>query len=113
VMEVLLNHSASPNVKPGELSALILAAEGGHKDVIQLLADRGANLDHADSLGTTALIGAAKRGKTKAVKRLIRLGAYIDHIDKRGNSALFYASRENHADIVDLLGKGAPPPRNH
>ena len=113
VMEVLLNHGASPNVKPGELSALILAAEGGHEDVIQLLADRGADLDHADLLGTTALIGAAKRGKTKAVKRLIRLGAYIDHIDKRGNSALFYASRENHVDIVDLLGKGAPPPRNN
>lgn len=112
-MEVLLNHGAAPNVKPGELSALILAAEGGHEEVIQLLADRGANLDHADLLGTTALIGAAKRGKTNAVRRLIALGAYIDHIDKRGNSALFYASRENHADIVALLGKGTPPPRNH
>jgi ankyrin repeat protein len=113
VIEVLLNHGASPNGKPGELSALILAAEGGHEDVIQLLADRGADLDHADLLGTTALIGAAKRGKTNAVRRLIALGAYIDHIDKRGNSALFYAGRENHVDIVDLLGKGAPPPRNN
>lgn len=113
VVEVLLNHEAGANVKHGEISALILAAENDHVDIVQLLVKRGANLDHADSLGTTALIGATRRGKANAVKSLIALGANLHHVDQRGNSALFYASRDRHEEIISLLGKGAPPPRNH
>jgi ankyrin repeat protein len=113
VVEVLLNHGAGANVKHGEISALILAAENDHIDIVQLLAKRGANLDHADSLGTTALIGATRRGKASAVRCLIDLGANIHHVDQRGNSALYYASRDRHDEIISRLGIGAPPPRNH
>jgi ankyrin repeat protein len=112
VVELLLNHGAGANVKHGEISALILAAENEHIEVVQLLAKRGANLDHADSLGTTALIGATRRGKAAAVRSLIALGANLHHVDQRGNSALYYASRDHHDEIIGLLGKGAPPPRN-
>ena len=113
VVEELLNNGAAPNVPPGALSALILAAESGHADVIQLLADRGAHLDHADSQGTTALIGAAKRGKVDAIKRLIALGANLCQVDARGHAAFHYAGRNNHDEIVGLLAKGAPLPRDN
>ena len=112
VVELLLNNDAGANVKHGELSALILAAENDHADIVQLLVKRGANVDHADSLGTTALIGATRRGKASAVAALIALGANLHHVDLRGNSALFYASRDRNEEIINLLGKGAPPPRN-
>lgn len=112
VVEVLLNHGAGANVKHGEISALILAAENDHIDIVQLLAKRGANLDHADSLGTTALIGATRHGKASAVRSLIALGANLYHVDQRGNSAQYYASKDRHDEIITLLGKGAPPPRN-
>ena len=108
----LLNKGASPDPLPRKLSALTLAAEGGH-DRISLLAARGTDINHADKTGNTALIGAAKGAKTSTVKLLMQMGANLQHRDDRGNSALEYALRAGHHETYKLLEQGSPPPRDH
>ena len=39
---------------------LFFAANNGHKDVVQLLLDNGANIDHQTNYGYTALMRAGK-----------------------------------------------------
>jgi serine/threonine-protein phosphatase 6 regulatory ankyrin repeat subunit B len=109
----LLNKGASPDPRPGKLSALTLAAEGGHDRIVSLLAARGTDINHADKTGNTALIGAAKGAKTSTVKLLMQMGANLQHRDDRGNSALEYALRAGHHETYKLLEQGSPPPRDH
>ena len=110
---LLLNNGALPDPRPGKISALILAVEGGHDRVVSLLIARGADINHAEKTGATALIGAVRGGKTSTVKLLIGLGANLQHTDSNDRSALEYASRAGHHAIRQLLEQGSPAPRDH
>lgn len=52
-------------------TALILAAQKGHKDCLQTLLEEGADLECREDNDRTALMHAAKHGKTDCLKRLI------------------------------------------
>merc|ERR1712183_1079047 len=58
---------------------LIIAALKGHEDVIRVLLDNNANIDHQDSRGYTPLIYAgflsASQGKDEVVRLLLQRGA--------------------------------------
>lgn len=48
-VELLLKHNANVNkIGPEEESALILAASGGHHEVVRFLISRGADVNHVD-----------------------------------------------------------------
>jgi ankyrin repeat protein len=113
VAQALLINGAQPDPRPGKLSALILAAEGGHDMVMKLLISRGANINQADSIGATALMGAARGGNTSTAKLLITLGANLNQTDRSGRTALDYATRAGHHDIRRLLEQGSPAPRDY
>jgi serine/threonine-protein phosphatase 6 regulatory ankyrin repeat subunit B len=113
VVLLLLNNGALADPRPGKISALIFAADGGHDRIVSLLIARGADIDHADETGATALIIAVRARKTSTVKLLISLGANLQHIDDNGRTALDYAPRARHHDIRQLLEQGSPPPRDH
>src|SRR5262249_52838696 len=67
---------------------LMWAAIAGKAEAIELLIERGAQLNAAGQDGGTALHGAAFLGHEKAVEALIRGGADVNAANKRGNTPL-------------------------
>lgn len=52
-------------------TALTLACAGGHDDLVELLLQRGANIEHRDKKGFTPLILASTAGHSKVVEILL------------------------------------------
>ncbi|KAA0145852.1 hypothetical protein FNF31_07940 [Cafeteria roenbergensis] len=59
-------------------TALVRAACGGHKDTVELLLDRGANLEAKDFFDGTALVQAARGGHKDTVELLLDRGANLE-----------------------------------
>ncbi len=68
------------------------ATETGRTGVIDVLIQRGANVDAPDNNGMTPLMSASLRGFTKMVQFLIEQGANIDAQDKKGLTPLMHAA---------------------
>lgn len=84
-------------------TALSVAAENGHLDVVAELLDSKANVDLKGYKGSTALISAAMRGQTKVVKQLIEAKANLDIQNNENDTALTEAAYYNHFEVVKLL----------
>ncbi|KAA0145905.1 hypothetical protein FNF29_08348 [Cafeteria roenbergensis] len=69
-------------------TAVIKAAIAGHKDTMELLLDRGADLDAKDHSGNTALLVAADRGHKDTVELLLDRGADLEAKNSAGKNAL-------------------------
>ncbi len=60
------------------------AAKKGHKAVVKLLLEKGAELESKDKRGWTPLSWAAKKGHEAVVKLLLEKGTELESKDKRG-----------------------------
>ena len=86
------------------------AAFRGHRDVVRLLLDAGANPSKADAVGWTPLRSAAFRGHKDVVQLFLERGADPNKADKYGHAPLHLAAGVGHKDMVQLLlEKGADP----
>ncbi|OBS20375.1 hypothetical protein FPOA_06748 [Fusarium poae] len=91
-------------------SALSVAAEYGHQDVINLVLARGGILDFQDASGETALWWASHCNHIGVVQRLLELGAQVDLTDSDGNTPLCVACQKGLVNIVKcLLEAGSDP----
>lgn len=76
-----------------EVSALLIAAQEGHVDVVRtLVADGGADTERGDAVGKTPLHWAACEGYSSVVKELIKLKAKVDSVDGQGQTPLHTAA---------------------
>ena len=82
---------------------LMLAAHGGHKEIVKLLIDNKANPNIKNNGGETALMHAAVKGRTEVVKLLIDNGADINIKGRDGVTALMLAATWERMEIVKLL----------
>jgi len=93
-------------------TALSIAILEGHKDIVEILLENGANPNGMiermiDAEQRTALMAAVVSGNNEIVELLIEHGAKMDEKDEMGRTALMIAAR-THKDIVKfLLEKGA------
>ncbi|MEK9660424.1 MAG: ankyrin repeat domain-containing protein [Alphaproteobacteria bacterium] len=90
-------------------TALIAAAHLGHDQIVRILIDAGAPLDHINNLGWTALIEAVLLGDggprhVATVRALVAAGASRDIADRDGATPLDHASRRGYDAMVALLG---------
>lgn len=89
-------------------TALLWAAKRGHRECIQVLVEKGANIDAVDSDGETSLIGAARRWDETILQVLLEHKANIDARDRFGDTALIRAAKRGRtATVRYLIGKGA------
>lgn len=108
----LLAGGADPNAEDkGGYTALMLAASRGHDELVKLLIDQGAQLDHQErSGGWTALIWAAKEGKATTVMTLLASGADPDIRGLDGQTGGDWAQANGHLEVYRLLSPGQPRP---
>ena len=86
------------------------AAENGHKDVVEFLLDRGAELNQCNNRGLTPLHFAAKNGHIDVVQLLLDRGADPDSTDKIRLTSLLIGAFKGHVRVVQLLlDRGAEP----
>jgi len=72
---------------------LILAARNGHFELVQLLLEKGADVEATNSSNDTALISASERPDNAAVLNLLLdHGARINHKNELGRTALIEAA---------------------
>ncbi len=104
-----LGNKASNVTSPYGGTALIAAAHLGHDEVVRLLIEAGAPLDHVNNLGWTALIEAVILGDggprhQATVKHLVAAGADKLIADRSGVTPLEHAKQRGYAEIAAVLG---------
>jgi len=82
---------------------LIMAAWGGHKEMVTFLLEKGAAVNHKDSFGATPLHMAVVQGHKEIVELLILKGADINATAKNGKIPLQLAFEKEHTAIIQLL----------
>jgi ankyrin repeat protein len=82
---------------------LSLAAENGHKEIVQLLHSRGADADSRDNRGHSPVALAAQGGYEEIVQLLLDWGAESASRDYFGWTPLYHAAVRGHTKVVQLL----------
>ena len=109
--------------REGAKSPLISAAWAGHKRMVELLLDKGANLEYSPDLpGSTPLMVACASGRAAVARLLIERGANVNaaisshvkptlsSVENFGKTVLHSAVTGSDVSIVrTLLEKGAKP----
>jgi ankyrin repeat protein len=89
-------------------TALQAASARGHREVVEILIDKGANVHIQGGPDGNALQAATKYGHQEIVRLLIEKGADVHALCGFSGSALQAAARHGHREIVQLLiEKGA------
>lgn len=93
--------------KPGEPSALIIAAERGDNNLVKELIMQGEVMDNIDEQGYSAIAKAAINGHLTTLKILIKAGANVD-VAPEGRSLLMHVVDDNNILLSQqLIAAGA------
>ena len=87
-----LQIGANPNATHNDMTALGLAAELGHQDIVEYIVEKGADIDAKDNKGRTPLMLAAEGGHRAIIEYLITRGAHVNSQDNDGNTVLMHAA---------------------
>ncbi len=92
-------------------TALIAAAHLGHAEVVKVLIDAGAPLDHVNNLGWTALMEAVVLGDggprhQATVRHLVKADADQTIADRQGVTPLDHARARGYGEIITILQGG-------
>ncbi|XP_074938875.1 M-phase phosphoprotein 8 [Phalacrocorax aristotelis] len=85
------------------MTLVMLAAAGGHDDLLRVLIRKGAKVNGRQKNGTTALIQAAEKNFLTTVAILLEAGAYVNMQQSSGETALMKACKRGNSDIVRLM----------
>ena len=84
-------------------TALMLACERGHEDIVHSLLSAGANVNLQDNNGWTALMRASKHNHISIINVLLQANANPHLKTTRGSNALMIASGNGNYEVVELL----------
>ncbi|XP_076872916.1 uncharacterized protein LOC143522871 [Brachyhypopomus gauderio] len=85
------------------ISSVSLPDSHARSKFMDLLLQKGANVNYQDESGRTALSYACEKGYLDAVKMLVKHNADPEMVDTWGNTALMYAAVAGHSVIVEFL----------
>ena len=84
------------------------AAFLGEKDVLEYLAEKGADINAKDDEGRTALMESVNGYKAEIIQYLVEHGADVNAADNRGCTSLMRAAYIGYPELVKyLLDHGA------
>jgi ankyrin repeat protein len=93
---------------------LYVACKNGDNDIVELLLEKGANLNEKNEQRQTALIIAIQENQEKShlevIETLLKAGADLLYTDITGHTALDWAKQNNDDDVIRLLIQYAPSP---
>ncbi|KAJ7976888.1 ankyrin repeat domain-containing protein 1 [Quillaja saponaria] len=115
-----LTGSLDEPVEDGD-TVLHLTCLYGHFPCVQLLLERGANLEAKDEDGALPLHDACAGGFTEIVQLILNRANGAEHIkrmlesvDAEGDTPLHHAARGEHVDVIRLLlAYGASPSKSN
>jgi ankyrin repeat protein len=116
IVEWLLDNGVDPNASDDKSTALTLAAADGRKSTVEILVNRGANINSqnhwgGDLDGFTALMLAIHRDNPELVQFLFEKRANVNVRGANGKTALIVAASSSGADVSRtiniLLDRGA------
>ena len=81
------------------------ASLGGHSEVVRILIEGGANVNHGTTTKSSPLRAASFHNRLEVIEYLISNGADLDAPNIAGQSPLMIAALRNHRDSVELLAK--------
>eukprot|EP00357_Protocruzia_adherens_P011431 CAMPEP_0115013506 /NCGR_PEP_ID=MMETSP0216-20121206/25454_1 /TAXON_ID=223996 /ORGANISM="Protocruzia adherens, Strain Boccale" /LENGTH=841 /DNA_ID=CAMNT_0002382929 /DNA_START=885 /DNA_END=3410 /DNA_ORIENTATION=- len=90
------------------MTALHLASQNGHVDVVDILLDRDASIDSRENHLQTPLHLACMTGSTEAAKVLIDSGADINALDKNNSTPVHICSAFGYRSILVHMLKKEP-----
>ena len=106
----LLKKGANPNVVHGDEPLIVLAAKKAHPCVIDLLAQKGADINAKDKDGNTALHIAALNGNIRLAKKLIEKYHANTLIQNNNKDLPMHMAMQNpNIEVLKLLQKHGTP----
>lgn len=102
-VRVLLASGLKANLVSDGGTPLLAAAAANCVDTVQLLLERGADVNAKDNDGWTALIKAASGGLVDLARLLLARGADPDIADKLDRTAWMYAAMAGHEDVAAVF----------
>ncbi|KAK4099978.1 hypothetical protein N658DRAFT_143212 [Parathielavia hyrcaniae] len=103
-------HNAGPQPTSEPTGPVHMAAYKGQVKILEILLNRGGDIDVHDMTGRTALHYAILGGRTDTLKLLIEKGANVSRCDSKSLSPLRLAVEKGMEDaVVALIEKGADP----
>ncbi|XP_067653971.1 fibronectin type 3 and ankyrin repeat domains protein 1-like [Haliotis asinina] len=109
VKRILAEGDVDINYRRGSWTPLMVAAYNGHRDVVEFLVDREADMSLVNSDGSNVLHLACRRGRLETVKLILPLN--VVNINSRGGDSMtpvMEAARWGRRNVLEfLVGKGA------
>jgi ankyrin repeat protein len=84
-------------------TSLIYAASNRDINILNVLLEKGADVNAQNGYGYSALIMAAAKGHLDQVKSLLAKGADVNLKNDKGRTALDEAERNNYFEIARIL----------
>lgn len=104
----LLAKGADPNIRDAKgQTPLVVAANLGFVEGMELLITGGARVDEPNSTGETPLISAVHRRDVAMMRVLLKAGANPDRADSSGRSARDYAKLDRNDNLIEEINTNA------
>lgn len=104
----LLGKGADPNIRDSKgQTPLVVAANLGFVEGMELLIAGGARVDEPNSTGETPLISAVHRRDIAMMRVLLKAGASPDRADSSGRSARDYAKLDRNDNLIEEINSNA------
>ncbi|XRB14766.1 hypothetical protein RI054_09g46060 [Pseudoscourfieldia marina] len=84
-------------------TALHMAAANGHASIVDVLVERGADVDVPNAEGSTALHWACVNGQAQVARKLVDAGASVAVLNKSSRTPLDEAIAHNRIEVVEAL----------